>query len=99
MHMEFLNQLKIENINLGSSTGQQWISSSGPIIESISPVDGKKIASVETTDKTTYDKVISSAMEAFLLWRDWPAPKRGDIVRQIGDTLRTQKESLGKLVS
>jgi aldehyde dehydrogenase (NAD+) len=97
--MEFLNQLKIENINLGSSTGQQWISSSGPIIESISPVDGKKIASVETTDKTTYDKVISSAMEAFLLWRDWPAPKRGDIVRQIGDTLRTQKESLGKLVS
>jgi aldehyde dehydrogenase (NAD+) len=97
--MEFLNQLKIENTNPGASTGKQWISSSGPILESLSPVDGKMIASVETTDKEAYEKVIGSASDAFMVWRNWPAPKRGEIVRQIGDSLRKHKEPLGRLVS
>jgi aldehyde dehydrogenase (NAD+) len=97
--MEFLNQLKIENTNPGASTGKQWISSSGPILESLSPVDGKMIASVETTDKEAYEKVIGSASDAFMVWRNWPAPKRGEIVRQIGDSLRMHKEPLGRLVS
>lgn len=97
--MEFLQQLGIEPQNAGVSTGAVWISSKGAEIESFSPVDGKKIATVRTADKESYDQLIVRAQAAFLQWRLWPAPKRGEIVRQVGDALRANKESLGKLVS
>lgn len=97
--MDFLNSLKIEGINNGTSTGSQWIKSKGETIDSFSPVDGKKIASVIATDKESYENVIDKAETAFKTWRMMPAPKRGEIVRQIGEALRHYKESLGKLVS
>jgi aldehyde dehydrogenase (NAD+) len=98
-YMEFLRQLKIENKNKGVSTGSDWIDSKGPEIESFSPVDGKRIASVLSTDKKSYEAVLTNAHTAFLKWQTWPAPRRGEIVRQIGDALRDSKEPLGKLVS
>jgi len=97
--MEFLRQLKIESINSGTSTGAQWITSKGAAIKSFSPVDGKLIASVSVTDKEAYEQVISKAQAAFIEWRSWPAPKRGEVIRQISEALRTNKEPLGKLVS
>ena len=68
-------------------------------MDSYSPVDGKLIASVNAADAKTYEAVIKKAQEGFLEWRTWPAPKRGEIVRQIGEALRENKEPLGKLVS
>jgi aldehyde dehydrogenase (NAD+) len=62
-------------------------------------VDGRLIGNVTAADKESYDAVIKKAEEAFSLWRMVPAPKRGDIVRQVGDALRHYKEPLGKLVS
>ncbi len=97
--MEFLQALGIESTNAGVSTGTEWLPTSGKALTSISPVDGKIIGMVTTTDKASYDTVIGKAQEAFLIWRNWPAPKRGEIVRQIGDALRAKKEYLGKLVS
>jgi len=97
--MDFLSQLKITNNNNGVFTGDQWLSSKGEKLESYSPVDGKLIGSVNTVDKESYEVVLQKAQEAFLRWRLWPAPKRGDIVRQIGDALRENKLPLGKLVS
>lgn len=97
--MDFLKRLKIQSVNDGVSTGQNWIDAGGTIIESHSPVDGKLIASVRSSDKNNYEAVVAKAQEAFLEWRTWPAPKRGEIVRQIGEALRNNKESLGKLVS
>ena len=97
--MDFLKALKIEVINKGVSTGIQWIDSSGETIDSFSPVDGKKIGSVIAADKASYETVVKKAQEAFKVWRLIPAPKRGDIVRQIGEALREYKEPLGKLVS
>jgi len=97
--MEFLNILKLNPTNSGVSTGSEWIPSAGAIIESSSPVDGKKIASVTTTDINAYESVIRQAEAAFKVWRTMPAPKRGEIVRQVGDALRQYKEPLGKLVS
>src|SRR5215210_3285563 len=94
-----LQILGIKDKNLGVSTGLQWLESQGTVIESFSPVDGKLIASVTATDAETYKLVISKAQEAFQEWRMWPSPKRGDVVRQIGDALRKYKEPLGKLVS
>jgi aldehyde dehydrogenase (NAD+) len=97
--MEFLKALRIESTNNGVSTGTKWIKSSGETIDSYSPVDGKKIGSVVAADKASYEIVINKAEEAFKIWRLMPAPKRGEIVRQIGEALRINKEPLGKLVS
>ncbi|HEY6063575.1 MAG TPA: aldehyde dehydrogenase family protein, partial [Chitinophagaceae bacterium] len=97
--MDFLKTLRIGSINKGVSTGMQWMVSTGRTIDSFSPVDGKKIASVTTADKETYEAVIKKAEEAFKMWRLIPAPKRGEIVRQVGEALRHYKEPLGKLVS
>jgi aldehyde dehydrogenase (NAD+) len=97
--MDFLQQLGIPAQNPGSSTGVNWIESNGTLIDSYSPVDGKKIGSVITADREAYEIVINKAQEAFQTWRMWPAPKRGEIVRQVGDALRANKEPLGKLVS
>ena len=97
--MDFLKTLGIESTNKGVSTGTQWVSSTGETIDSFSPVDGKKIGSIVAADKNTYETVITKAEDAFKTWRLMPAPKRGEIVRQVGDALRTYKEPLGKLVS
>ena len=62
--MEFLKALQIGATNPGLSTGTQWIHSSGETIDSYSPVDGKKIASVAVADKAGYETVIKKAEEA-----------------------------------
>jgi aldehyde dehydrogenase (NAD+) len=97
--MQFLQQLQIQKENEGSSTGAQWIKSKGEMILSYSPVDNQLIGAVTTTDKAAYDQVIVTAQNAFLEWRNWPAPKRGEVVRQLGEALRKDKEALGQLVS
>lgn len=97
--MDLLKSLHIQLKNSGVSTGSKWLQSKGEIIESFSPVDGKLIASVTASDKKSYDKVVLTAVKAFEAWRMVPAPKRGEIVRQIGVALRSNKEMLGRLVS
>ncbi|MGB3154254.1 MAG: aldehyde dehydrogenase family protein, partial [Chitinophagaceae bacterium] len=83
--MNFLKALRVESTNTGVSTGAKWIQSTGEIIDSYSPVDGKKIGSVISADKISYEAAIKKAEEAFTAWRLMPAPKRGEIVRQIGE--------------
>lgn len=83
----------------GVSTGKHWLEAGGEEIVSVSPVDNKTIATVRSADRSNYDAVIAVAQEAFKEWRQWPAPRRGDIVRQIGEALRAHKEQLGRLVS
>ena len=97
--MQFLQQLHLNATNKGVSTGTQWIESTGNVIESYSPVDGKLIGSVVAADAASYQTVIATANKAFSAWRMMPAPKRGEIVRQVGDALREYKEPLGQLVS
>ena len=97
---EILNDLHINDNNEAFSTGSQWGSSAGAQVKTIvSPVDGKKIASVNLATEADYNKVIEKAAEAFKTWRTVPAPKRGEIVRQIGEALREHKQQLGALVS
>ncbi|MGE9313515.1 aldehyde dehydrogenase family protein [Niabella sp. CJ426] len=97
--MEFLQKLGLSAINSGTGTGSNWLSSGNSEIQSLSPVDGKLIGAVQTTTRADYELVIEKAQQAFKEWRLWPAPKRGEIVRRIGDALRNNKENLGKLVS
>ncbi|MHB1686254.1 MAG: L-piperidine-6-carboxylate dehydrogenase [Ignavibacteriaceae bacterium] len=98
--MNFLDKLGIKKFNSGSSSGQKWnhTKTEGELNIS-SPATGKLIASVYQASKADYEKIISQAETAFKYWRKVPAPKRGEIVRQIGNRLREYKPYLGKLVS
>src|SRR5690348_11711558 len=95
---EALDSLGVRSSNPGVSTGQTWHRSKGARIDSFSPVDGKRIGSVQAADERSYRLAVAQSLEAFKEWRKWPAPKRGDIVRQIGEALRRAKEPLGRLV-
>src|SRR3978361_356723 len=97
---DILNHLHINDINNAFSTGSTWGSSSNTSVKDIiSPVDGKKIAAVKFASTDDYNTVVETAAKAFKTWRQIPAPKRGEIVRQIGDSLRANKKQLGTLVS
>ena len=94
-----LSDLGIENTLAAASTGNEWIRlANAPTRDIISPVDGSHITTVQFADTQTYNQVIDTAHEAFKTWRHTPAPKRGEIVRQIGDALRQHKANLGALV-
>jgi len=95
-----LKELHIDAVNPAYSTGKQGgKTDANPGLSSFSPVDGEKIADVHLATAQDYEQVIETAQNAFLFWRQVPAPKRGDIVRQFGEALRQKKEALGTLVS
>ena len=95
----FLKDLGIGKSNSGTCDGVNWFCLDSTERHILSPVDGNLIASVFETDEKSYEKLIGTSKKAFKKWRKIPAPKRGDIVRQIGNELRLNKDSLGKLVS
>ena len=94
----FLKKLGIKKANYGTSTGLESFGSRKSI-KSFSPVSGAEIAAVSVTSKEQYEEVIAKAEAAFKIWREIPAPKRGEIVRQYGEELRKFKNPLGQLVS
>ena len=95
-----LSKLNISAVNHGTSTGlNSWASDNPELIESFSPVDGKLIAKVTKTTLDDYQRVIETAKIAFESWKNVPAPRRGEIMRQMGEAFRQNKEALGQLVS
>ena len=82
----------------GAGSGS-WIDCSGEILSSKSPIDGQVIGEIRSAADKDYEKIIGRATEAFKTWRTIPAPQRGDIVRQIGNSLRDHKKDLGELVT
>jgi aldehyde dehydrogenase (NAD+) len=96
---EILAQFGIEDENNGASTGGHWFRTRGEKINSYSPVDGELIASVNAATEADYEAVILKAQEAFKEWRMVPAPKRGEVIRQLGEKIREYKQPLGELVS
>lgn len=98
--MDFLKELGIKEDNFGASTGLDWYKTTDQgVINVVSPADGKPIAKVFQCSEKDYEAVVAKAHEAFKYWRTVPSPKRGEIVRQIGNKLRHFKEPLGHLVS
>ena len=97
---KILKELGIKEKNYGSSTGQNWgNTTSDGELKIVSPTYGKHIASVYQASAKDFDDIIKTADDAFKIWRKIPAPKRGDVVRQIGVRLRDYKKPLGTLVS
>ena len=96
---EILNKLRIAESNHGISTGLATWAGQGEEIASFSPVDSKLIGKVQSANRQDYNTVVGQAQEAFKTWRLVPAPKRGEIVRQMGEQFRKYKTELGTLVS
>ncbi len=99
MIADVLKHFGIEAENSGVGTGLNWMNGNGETFTSWSPVDGKTIGSVRGADASEYNQIIETAESAFETWRMIPAPQRGEIVRQMAEALRENKEPLGKLVS
>ncbi len=99
--MEFLDKLKLREFNYGGCSGPgNWIKSTNQgLIDSINPANNEKFASVNTCNNKDYDNIVNASMEAQRLWQKIPAPKRGELVRSIGEELRKNKDALGSLVS
>ena len=96
---EILEKLHIEPLNSGACYGEWIPNPSGGEIASLNPATGEPLARIRTAGPADYEYVVQRAAEAFLDWRMLPAPKRGEVVRQIGLELREHKEALGSLVS
>ena len=96
---EVLKKLGIEEINSGTYYGE-WVPAEGRnTATSYSPIDGKPIAKIALATREDYEEAIRRSRKAFEEWRMIPAPKRGAILREIGNALRDEKENLGKLVT
>lgn len=96
---QVLKVLGIKPVNSGASTGAEFLNTKGEVISSFSPVDGQLIATVNSATAADYEIVIQKAQAAFVYWRTLPAPRRGEIVRQLAEKIRFYKEPLGRLVS
>ena len=98
MSAELLESLGVRATHPGACTGS-WIETDGRELVSHNPTTGEPLASVRQATGEHYEQVIAAAQESLTTWRMLPAPKRGEIVRQLGEELRKQKDSLGRLVS
>ncbi|MEL7369292.1 MAG: aldehyde dehydrogenase family protein [Myxococcota bacterium] len=97
--MDILQELGIKAVNSGAC-GREWIDApGGEEIVSINPSTGEAIAKVIAASPETYDRVVTETEDAFKTWRSVPAPKRGEVIRQLGEALRAKKSALGALVS
>lgn len=88
----------LDGRNLGATDGRNWFAHGGEM-EVVSPVNGKLLATVTQADRSDYEKTVQAAERAFLAWRQVPAPKRGEVVRRLGERLRAVKDPLGRLVT
>ncbi|RMH19138.1 MAG: aldehyde dehydrogenase family protein [Acidobacteria bacterium] len=95
---DLLAELGIADQNSGACAGD-WLDTSGPELASINPTTGEVIATVRQATVADYERVVAAGLTAFDAWRRWPAPRRGEVVRRLGDALRSKKEPLGKLVT
>jgi aldehyde dehydrogenase (NAD+) len=98
---KILSSLGLTQDNAGTwtTTGGWRKSTGGKVIESINPATGGVIAKVHCATEADYEQVVKDAEEAFKVWREVPAPKRGEAVRLVGEELRKHKDALGSLVS
>lgn len=91
------NALGLSNVNSGTC-GTAWGKASGPEkLTSFNPATGEALAEIICSTDADYERVVAEAQQAFKKWRTLPAPKRGEIIRQLGEAYRTHKEALGKL--
>src|SRR5882724_7124743 len=96
-HRSVLGKLGLEGDNPGAFCGE-WLGN-GKLLKSVSPINGQVLATVRTATPEQYERTVLRAQQAFSKWQALPAPKRGDLVRELGNALRDAKQDLGHLVT
>ncbi|MGE0713597.1 MAG: aldehyde dehydrogenase family protein [Planctomycetota bacterium] len=91
-------ELGLSRSNSGAAAGA-FFQPSGASLTSFDPSTNRGIGEVIQAGPQDYERVVSAAAQAFEEWRKWPAPRRGEVVRQLGDALRAKKQELGQLVT
>ena len=97
--MDILKKLQITAKHPGACAGTQWLSSSGELLLSQNPANKQQLGSVIQATANNLERIVTTAQTASLSWTQVPAPKRGEVVRCIGERLRAQKDFLGSLIS
>ncbi len=98
--MDLLERVQLKAVNPGAFSGHNWSSTcDGPLLSTYNPSNETKLAEVALCSETDYEHIMQRAVPAAEEWKRVPAPKRGDIIRQIGQLLRERKDALGTLVS
>ncbi|XP_010479993.1 PREDICTED: aldehyde dehydrogenase family 7 member B4-like [Camelina sativa] len=95
---EFLSEIGLSSHNLGCYVAGKW-QANGPLVSTLNPADNQPIAQVVEASLEDYEQGLKACEEAAKIWMQVTAPKRGDIVRQIGDALRSKLDYLGRLLS
>lgn len=98
LDLSFLAEFGLEGLHSGAYAGK-WLDCSGEELSVVSPATGEEIGRVKQATLKEYEQIMEAAQEAFLRWRELPAPQRGEYVRQCGEEMRKYKEPLGKLVT
>ncbi len=99
MFEDLLQKLGIGQIRSGVSCGDGMDATGQSEIHSTNPATGEALPAVRTASRADYERVVEKAQAAFSVWRMVPAPRRGEVVRQIGEALRARKADLGLLVT
>jgi aldehyde dehydrogenase (NAD+) len=98
--MKFFKELCLDSSLSSASTGRDWLTpQTSNLLTPFSPVDGTTYLEIPMATNSEYEQILETARQAFPSWRDTPAPKRGEIVRQIGNKVRKFKTALGQLIS
>lgn len=96
---DIAKKMGLDDMNPGAGTSGDWFECKGDLLESVSPINGQVIARVRQASAENYEMVAKKAVQAFKAWRMIPAPKRGEIVRLVGNAVRARKKELAELLS
>ncbi|MCA9497900.1 MAG: aldehyde dehydrogenase family protein [Nitrospira sp.] len=99
--MDVFHELGLRAVNAGACSGSgRWVATTSEgLLDSVNPATGQVLAQVNRSSGRDYETLVQESQRAFQEWRQVPAPKRGEVVRLIGEALRTKKQALGTLVS
>ena len=97
--ISILKRIGVEEASISNFVADKWTAGQGTVLESRSPIDGSVVEKVTLASPAQLETAVHSATKAFRVWRDVPAPARGQLVRKLGDALRKNKQPLGELVA
>jgi aldehyde dehydrogenase (NAD+) len=96
---EILTRLGVPAEPTAVAIGGTWQAGRGTGLSVHSPIDGSQLAALAMATEDDVEMAVAAAQQAFLNWRNVPAPRRGELVRLFGNQLRTHKEDLAEVVA
>jgi len=101
MHADILHRLGLASENSGTYLGNgEWSTTiDAGLLESVNPATGEVLGHVQASSAMDYERMIKHALASYQVWRNTPAPRRGEAIRLCGEALRKHKDDLGSLVT